>query len=78
MNAVLLIVQFGLVIICAVSGVAGVVLLIIDHVKPKHKTTKCRDCFYYWPISPDYGNCIRTDRKCRPGQRACHYQKRGL
>ena len=77
MDAILDIVQFGLLIICVVCGLVGVALLIVDHRRPKHKTTSCGSCGKWRIFELDYGMCDGTGQVCRAGQRACNFEKRG-
>ena len=77
MDAVLAIVQLGLLVICVVSGLIGLVLLTIDRKRPKHKTTDCGRCLAWYPMALDYGRCAYTDRVCRAGKRACDWERRG-
>ncbi len=77
MDAILDFVQFGLLVIAALAGVIGVVLLVIDRRHPKRKTSPCWKCAAWSQMEMDYGRCLHTGKVCRAGQRACQVERRG-
>jgi hypothetical protein len=77
MDAILVVVQFGLVIICTVSGIVGVALLLEQgHPRARRGEIRCGSCAKWQAMEIGYGRCAITGKVCRAGKRACEARAR--
>ena len=60
----------GLLVICVVAGLTGLVLLLLDLLKPKRRP-RCEHCKQFRSIELGHGVCEVTGRVIRSGKRAC-------